>query len=96
MIKLLDTRNDDVLSLLRKRTIHRDEGTELTVRDIIEDVRRRGDEALLESARRFDSPEVDSLVVDFAEIGQTALPKLVLDAIERSMLQVQAFHARQL
>jgi histidinol dehydrogenase len=96
LIRIFSTQTDDVLGQLRERTVFRSLETERIVSEIIDDVRVRGDAALLDNARKFDAPGLTSIEVDFSEIGSIELPKIVLDAIERSMLQVQAFHARQL
>lgn len=96
MIQVLDTTTDDVFSLLRQRSVHRDEGTERIVKEIVDDVRRRGDAALLDAARKFDAPGLESIVVDPAEIAEARVPKRVMDALEVALLQVQAFHAEQL
>lgn len=57
-------------------------GAEDTVRDIIADVRARGDAALLEYGRRFDSPELDSLTVSAGEIDAA------LESVEPEFLRI--------
>ena len=58
-------------------------GAEDTVRDIIADVRARGDAALLEYGRRFDSPELDSLTVSANEIDAA------LESVEPEFLRIR-------
>lgn len=94
MLRVFDTNESDVFAILRRRTIHRDQQTEEIVRSIIEDVKARGDLALLESARRFDAPGLESIEVDVE--AEVAVPQLVAASIERALLQVQAFHTRQM
>ena len=70
---------------------------EATVRDIIADVRARGDEALLEYGRRFDSPGLDNLTVSAEEID------VALESVEPEFLRIlreaadniREFHERQ-
>lgn len=93
--RVLDTTRDDVFSILKKRTIHRDAETQRIVGDILADVRQRGDAALLDNARKFDAPDLKRLDVTHEEMVEAKVPPSVMDAIERSLLQVQAFHARQ-
>ena len=67
------------------------------VRSIIEDVRQRGDEALLELGCRFDAPCLDGLIVDDDEWdrGCAALDAGVADALKKAFQSVVAFHERQ-
>lgn len=96
MIRILDTTLDDVPSILRKRSATIEREAERVVSEIIADVRHRGDAALLDSARRFDAPDLQSIVVTEDEIVNAQVPKRILEALELSLLQVQAFHAEQL
>lgn len=97
-MRRLDTTTDDVLGFLAKRTIWADAETERIVQGIIEDVRRRGDLALLENGRRFDSPELHSLTVSGEEMKRhaEALPQRVSLAFETTTARVTDFHRNQL
>jgi histidinol dehydrogenase len=67
------------------------------VREIIQDVRTRGDEALLEYARRFDRAALESLEVSAAEFS-AAERELTSDqrkALERAIHNVTRFHEAQ-
>jgi len=68
-----------------------------TVAEIIEAIRARGDEALLEYTRRFDRLEGDSLALSVEQIeaacGRVAEP--VKRAIEHAYAQVKRFHQAQ-
>lgn len=70
-----------------------------TVRDIIEDVRTRGDEALVDYTRRFDCPDfsLDSLTVspEDIEAARSEIPGSDLDIIAESIENVTAFHENQ-
>ena len=77
----------------------RDDAVEQTVRDILADVRARGDAALLEYARRFDRARAGAV----RELDVTARLRSALDALglaEREALRaaherIRAFHERQ-
>lgn len=69
-----------------------------TVRNIIAGVRSRGDEALLELGRKFDSPELQSLRATEAEFDSAyaAIKPSLLQAIREAKSNIEAFHRRQL
>ncbi|MBW8906497.1 MAG: histidinol dehydrogenase [Betaproteobacteria bacterium] len=77
----------------------RDDALEQTVREILADVRARGDAALLEYARRFDRASAGAV----RELDVTARLRTALDALgsaEREALRaaherIRAFHERQ-
>lgn len=67
-------------------------------REILDTVREKGDEALLEYTRRFDGVELDALEVP-REAWDAALERLPGDVragLERAARNIQAFHAAQL
>ena len=67
------------------------------VRDIIADVRERGDAALYDYAQRFDHVSIDSLRVTEEEIAQ-ALEKTepeFMCILEKAAANIRAFHSRQ-
>ncbi|MEF3168075.1 MAG: histidinol dehydrogenase [Deltaproteobacteria bacterium] len=73
---------------------------EKTVRSIIEDVRARGDQALVEYTARFDAPD---FTPDHIRVGQDeidaayqAVDEAFLSSIRKSISNVEAFHIRQL
>lgn len=67
------------------------------VREIIEEVRARGDTALLEYAERFDRVKLASVAVSEAEFAAAAgrLSALQRSAVDRAIANVRAFHAAQ-
>jgi histidinol dehydrogenase len=95
MIKILDSSTDDVFAALKGRAIHRDAETERIVVSIIDDVRQRGDAALLDSARRFDAPELRSVIVTEEEIDQATLDTNTQSALETSFNRVKSFYEAQ-
>ena len=71
----------------------------LAVERILEDVRRNGDKALIEYARRFDSPRmtVASMRVKPTEIEQAArkVDRKFVRALNRAASQIEDFHRQQ-
>src|SRR5579871_2065380 len=64
---------------LRRDTLQDNPGVEAIVREIVADVRARGDAALLELGRRFDSPDLAMLEVPqsaWEEAEQRIAPEL--------------------
>jgi histidinol dehydrogenase len=68
------------------------------VRQILADVARRGDEALVDSARRFDDPDftASQIRITVEEMKQAAarLPAGLMSALRRSIAQVREYQAR--
>ena len=85
--------------LLRRAEIQIDELVE-RVRPILQDVRQRGDEALVEFTARYDRVQLttDNLRVSRAEIehAHQELDRSVREAIEQAIGNVRTFHARQM
>ena len=90
---------DERTRLLRRAETQIDELIE-RVRPILQNVRLRGDEALLEYTERFDRVQLtaDRLRVSRAEIEQAhqELDLSVREAIEQAIGNVRAFHERQM
>lgn len=96
MIRIVDCRTEDPFPILDKRGVGADDSVTQTVAQTIDDVRKRGDAALLESARRFDAPELASIVATQQEIDD-AMPLLEQTfALDHAVERVKAFHERQL
>ncbi len=95
MLRILSSK--DASRLLKRRAARLDEA-EATVRPILEDVRRRGDAALLEYARRFDGFEGRSVRVPEAQLDAAvrALPRAFRQALRASERNVAAFARMQL
>jgi histidinol dehydrogenase len=70
-----------------------------TVNRILEDVRRRGDEAVIEYARRFDAPQMtlNSLKVSAKELNAASkkVDRSFVRALNRAASQIEAFHRQQ-
>lgn len=68
------------------------------VREVIADVRARGDAALFDYTRRFDGAEVMSLAVSAPEFAdaERALTGKQVQALQRAIANVERFHTAQL
>src|SRR5437879_2196783 len=68
------------------------------VRQILEDVARRGDEALVESARRFDDPEFTAeqirVAPDEMKRAASRLSQELMTALRRAIDQVGEYQAK--
>ena len=100
---LLDTSSADFASefaafLAMKREVAAD--VEAACRTIVDDVARRGDEALIEATRRFDRLELDAsrLRVGADEIAQAvkSCDRETVAALELARERIGSFHRRQL
>lgn len=98
MLNRLDLRGrgTDVAGLLPRPTIAGD-GPRAAVREIIADVRARGDEALLELTERFDGVRLSRLRVSEAEIDAAvaAISPELRAALEAAIANIEAFHRHQ-
>lgn len=67
------------------------------VREIIENVRKRGDEALFEYTERFDKAKLDSLLVTDEEIDEaiSLVDGEFLEVIKEAAKNIEAFHQKQ-
>lgn len=93
----VDPSRDEYMPLLERRLAD-DEQVRRSVESILLDVRTRGDEALKEYERKFDSSELDSFYVteeEFDEAERT-VPQDLKDAIALSFSNIRAFHEAQL
>lgn len=89
---------DDILDALSPKATGPDTEIEKIVRNIVADVRSRGDEALIELGRKFDSPNLNSLRVsedEFKEAYDT-IDKDLLLAIRTAKHNIETFHRKQL
>ncbi len=96
LCRIIDARTDDPFAILKSRQIFRDESTEKIVSQIIDDVRQRGDAALLDSARTFDAPDLKSILVTEEELAATDLPEMFRSAIGQAADRIERFHVLQL
>src|SRR5215831_4780631 len=104
MIKLIPT-NDagacaQLLEQMKSRSVVFDRELLTNVSSIVEDVRKRGDAALIDYTRRFDRVELQrqTLRIDSETLRQSAanLDRPVLEAIREAITNVRRFHERQI
>ncbi|MCF0130597.1 MAG: histidinol dehydrogenase [Pseudobutyrivibrio sp.] len=91
---------DNILETLLQRSPHQYNEYENTVKDIIENVRTRGDEAVFEYTFKFDKATItpDNLIVTKEEIEEAyklVSPELI-DVIRKAKVNIRAFHEKQL
>ncbi|MBS5301021.1 MAG: histidinol dehydrogenase [Clostridiaceae bacterium] len=99
IIKLNEQSRANILADLLKRDPNNYSAYEGTVQEIVDDVRARGDEALLEYTKKFDGAELsaDNIRVTQAEI-QEALSQVdpnLLAVMKKSMKNIREYHEKQ-
>jgi histidinol dehydrogenase len=82
---------------LLKRPVLDNHAVDTLVLPILEDVRKRGDEALFEYTRKFDKVELSALQVTEEEINEAGrmVDNELKKAIEMALHNIEAFHDRQ-
>jgi histidinol dehydrogenase len=93
---LVDATEEDPFARLKGRAIQYDADVAERVAHIIAEVRTHGDEALLASARRFDSPGLTSIVATEAEWATADLSDEHRDVLDLALERVMRFHRVQL
>ncbi|HEX5476800.1 MAG TPA: histidinol dehydrogenase, partial [Burkholderiales bacterium] len=103
-LRRLSTREagfDASLAALTRYEAAQDEAVQATVKAILADVRKRGDAALLEYAKKFD--RVDAAAISGLEISREAIEKAAnaippqqASALRGAAARIRAFHERQL
>ena len=84
-------------ALLERPAQRQDSDIRSAVQDILQRVRRDGDEALYALTKKFDRVQLESLVVDGAEIAAatSALSGDAINAIDLAIANVRLFHEAQ-
>ncbi len=100
-MRILETERDpmeEIVAALTAPPGGTDPDLERIVREIIGDVRSRGDDALLELGRKFDSPELHALKATEEDFEQAyrEISSELLQAIRTAKGNIEAFHRRQL
>ncbi len=87
----------ELLAKLEARSPGAGHSVEESVRKIVEDVRNRGDKAVLEYTRKFDHAETATLSVTQSEIKKSAgtANAAVVRSLERSARRIRKFHQMQ-
>ena len=99
IIELTKETTEDILENLLKRSPNNYSEFEGRVNDIIEDVRRRRDEAVFEYTKRFDGADIcaDNILVTEEEISQAyrEIDPSLLHVIRKSLESIRSFHEKQ-
>ena len=66
------------------------------VEEIISDVEKRGDEAVLEAAQKFDAPSLTQVEVTKADLESATVDNHLFESIRFALKRVQYFHLNQL
>lgn len=96
MIRILPSDQFDIKDF-KTTPIQAGNDIEKRVDDILRAVRERGDDALIEYARKFDRAELTEVVVTGAEIDEAfnRCPPELIDTLTRARDNIKAFHAHQ-
>ena len=88
---------DDVLKRLEARSVAFDPELMTVVASIVDDVRARGDAALIDYTARFDGVELNELRVDEQTLNRSAdhVDARVLVALREAIKNVRSFHQNQ-
>jgi histidinol dehydrogenase len=98
-LRRLSTRDagfDAELAALTRFEAAQDPAVQSVVRDILADVRARGDAAVLEYTERFDKIRVTSLSDLEMDLSKTAIPGVQGQALRVAHQRIKAFHEKQL
>ncbi|HLR60539.1 MAG TPA: histidinol dehydrogenase, partial [Pseudogracilibacillus sp.] len=91
------TNYDDYLASLKNHSETFDRKTDDIVLDIIQNVRKNGDKAVFDYAKKFDKVELTSLIVSKEEIAEAKknVSDEFISAMERAAENIQDFHDKQ-
>ncbi len=90
-------RHDRLAAVLDRRAVF-DDAIEASVRGILDDIRQRGDDAVLELTERFDGVRPERLAVPVGELDRAleALDPGLRTTLEQAAANVRAFHQREM
>lgn len=96
-MEILNNPSRNSWNALTERNIPDDAAIEESVKDIVSNVKRQGDEALRQYARQFDGADIEAIELSEAERRAAAenVPKEVKEAIATAAKNIAAFHAAQ-
>lgn len=91
------TNYDDYLASLKNHSETFDRKTDDIVLDIIQNVRKNGDKAVFDYAKKFDKVELTSLIVSKEEIAEAKknVSDEFISAMEKAAENIQVFHDKQ-
>lgn len=99
IVKLTQETKKNILAQLLKRSPDSYGEFEKTVRDIVQDVKARGDEAVFEYTGKFDKVEIsaENIRVTEEEIREAYenVDPALLDVIRKSLVNIRSYHEKQ-
>ena len=98
IIKLTEETRHDLLDSLLKRSPNQYSEYEKTVAEIVENVRRNKDEALLALTEKFDhitlTPETMRVTKEEIEQAYREVDPKLVDVIRRALVNIRAYHEK--
>ncbi len=95
-VRVLQSGDPEIDRLLSARGVTRDSALRDAVARIIDDVAARGDQAVLESGQRFDSPDLKSLWVPAEEVAAARIEPDAESALSLAADRIRDYHRAQL
>ena len=99
IIKLTEKTRHDILSTLLQRSPNQYTQYEQTVAEIVENVRKRKDEALFEYTEKFDhislTPETVRVTQEEIEEAYREVDPELLEVIRRALVNIRSYHEKQ-
>lgn len=103
-MKFIDAGKADMAEMLKTLTARRSPDREpevvRAVADIVEDVRKKGDRALFDYAKKLDGAELDASTVKVSpeemEKAVSSVPPELMKSLKRAAGRIRAYHERQL
>ncbi len=98
MIKIIDTALVRDFTVFAREDEQKNEQVEKTVEEIIADVKKNGDSALIEYSKKFDKCTLSSLLVseDEIEAAFNKTDEYFLETLKQAKENIAAFHSKQL
>ena len=99
IVSLTEETKQNILENLLKRSPNQYGNYEAAVKEIIDDVRKRGDEALFEYTKKFDGAELnaETVLVTEQEIEEAyqAVDRKLLEVIRKALENIRDYHEKQ-
>lgn len=95
-MKTLIQPNRSEWSSLMQRATAQDLNIENTVREILNEVKRNGDQALLDITKRIDQVDLANLQVSVDELNDIIIDSKLAEAIQLAKANIEKFHSNQL
>jgi histidinol dehydrogenase len=100
-MRILNTRSskpEEIASILDTPLLKSNPDIEDVVKGILDDIRSRGDSAVLEYVRKFDCPNADSLIVSDEELDSaySQVSDTFINAVRYAAQNIRDYHQKQL